>query len=389
MKIAYFDCPTGISGNMILGAMLDSGLSLGRLKKELKKTGLRGYDLIVKKMNKRGFPATHLDVAIKDTHARRAINDIYRLISISRLRKGIKTNALAIFKRLYAAEAKVHGKRTVHLHEVGAIDAIVDVVGACIGMKELGITEVYCSPLPVGYGPIKHRHGSLPNPAPAAAELLKQAVIYKKNIKSELVTPTGAAIITHFAKSFKDMPRLELKKVGLGAGTFDLNEANILRLFIGESQPSYDEDLVLEIQTNIDNMNPELYDHVIKELMKEGALDAYITQVRMKKGRPGVTLTALSDVKDKDKMTKIIFDETTTLGVRTYLVKREKLARRTLKVMTRYGGVKVKAGSHEGMVKNLSPEYSDCLKLSKKAGVPLKLVCDAARSAALRDILQD
>ena len=206
-------------------------------------------------------------------------------------------------------------------------------------------------------------------------------MIYKKNIKSELVTPTGAAIITHFAKSFKDMPRLELKKVGLGAGTFDLNEANILRLFIGESQPSYDEDLVLEIQTNIDNMNPELYDHVIKELMKEGALDAYITQVRMKKGRPGVTLTALSDVKDKDKMTKIIFDETTTLGVRTYPRKKGKLGRRTLKVMTRYGGVKVKAGSHEGMVKNLSPEYSDCLKLSKKAGVPLKLVCDAARSA--------
>ena len=255
--------------------------------------------------------------------------------------------------------------------------------------KKLDISQVYCSPLPVGYGPIKHSHGLLPNPAPAAAELMKKAIIYTKHIRGELVTPTGAAIITYFAKSFSDMPKLKLEKIGLGAGTFDLKEANILRIFIGEASAAFEEDIVLETETNIDNMNPELYDHVIKRLMKEGALDAYITPVRMKKGRPGVMLTALSNIGDKEKIARTIFNETTTLGARTYLVKREKLERKMLKVRTRYGSVKVKSGILDGNIVNLAPEYSDCAKLSKKAGVPLKLVYDAAKSAALKAFHQD
>ena len=293
MKVAYLDCPTGISGNMILAALLDAGLSLPYLKKELKKLGVKGYELQVKSVVKHGFKAKHFDVLISDKKSR-TISDIYRIINKSKLKNSVKKLSLSIFKKLYEAESKVHGGKMHHLHEVGAIDAMVDIVGAAIGFDKLGITEVYCSPLPYGHGQIKSAHGLLPNPAPATLKLLKGVPVYKKDIKAELVTPTGAAIVTTMAKSFTEMPKFELKKTGLGAGTFDLPEANIMRLFIGEAAVDYSEDLVLSIEANIDNMNPELYDHAIAALMKAGALDAYISQIKMKKNRPGVMLTALS-----------------------------------------------------------------------------------------------
>jgi uncharacterized protein (TIGR00299 family) protein len=285
-----------------------------------------------------------------------------------------------IFERLFAAEHKVHGGGA-HLHEVSATDAIVDIVGTVIALDKLGIEEIYCAPIPFGYGAIKHSHGYLPNPAPATAQLLKGAVIYKKDIKGELVTPTGAAIITTLAKSYTDMPKLKVESMGKGAGYFDLKEANILRLFIGKATAGFQEDLITAIETNIDNMNPELYSHVIDRLMNRGALDAYISNISMKKGRPGVMLTVLSSIEDKKKLIDAIFSETTTLGVRTYLIRREKLARSIVKVRTKYGIVRIKIGKKGDTLMNIAPEFKDCSRLSKKNRVPLKHIYDAARSA--------
>jgi len=386
MKIAYFDCPTGISGNMILAALLDAGLSFSYLQKELNKLKLKGYSLKLSLVNKSGFRARHFDVRMADKKSKRSIKEIYGIIDKSGLNKRVKQLSRKIFERMFAAESKVHGGSIYHLHETGAIDAMIDIVGAAIGIDKLGVQEVYCSPLPFGYGQIKSFHGMLPNPSPAAAELLKGVPLYKKNIKGELVTPTGAAIITTVAKSFTDMPKLELKNTGLGAGTFDFKEPNILRLFIGESALTYSEDLVAAIEANIDNMNPELYDHVISSLMKAGALDATVTFAKMKKGRPGVLLTVLTKLKDKNKALDKVFSETTTLGIRTYLVKREKLERTFKQVKTRYGNVSVKIGKAGKTLKNISPEYEDCAKLSRKTGLPLKAIYDEAKSQALRSL---
>jgi len=376
---------------MILAALIDAGLSLSYLAKELKKLKIKGYSLKLSNVTKNGFRAKHFDVAIKETKRERSIGKIYRIIDKSSLNKEVKKLSRKIFENLYKAESRVHGKAIPHLHETGAIDAMIDIVGAAIGFHKLGIKEVYCSPLPFGYGPIKSSHGTLSNPAPATTELLSGVPVYKKNIKGELVTPTGAAIITTVAKSFTDMPKLELKHTGLGAGTFNFpaspsggSEANILRLFVGEAVESYSEDLIAVIETGIDNMNPELYDHIINVLMKAGALDAYITYAKMKKKRPGVELTVLSDLENKDKLIDKVFSETTTLGIRTYLVKREKLERYQKKVKTKYGSVLVKIGKVGNIIKNISPEYEDCAKLSRKKGIPLKLIYDEAKSEALK-----
>ncbi len=384
MKIAYFDCPTGISGNMILAALLDAGLSLPYLTRELKKLSIKGYSLKLTSVSRNGFRAKHLDVVIKENKDERSIKEIYKIIDKSALKHSVKALSKNIFNALYKAESRVHGKNISHLHETGAIDAIIDIVGAAIGLDKLGIEEVYCSPLPFGYGPIKSSHGTLPNPAPATAELLSGVPVYKKNIRGELVTPTGAAIISTIAKSFTDMPKLELKMTGLGAGTFSFPEANILRLFVGEANESFSEDIAAAIETSIDNLNPEFYDHVIASLMKAGAFDAHITFANMKKKRPGVILSVLSDLKNKDKLIDKVFSETTTLGVRTYLVKREKLDRCFGQVKTKYGSVAVKIGKIGKTVKNLSPEYEDCAKLSRKKGVPLKIIYDEAKSEALK-----
>ncbi|MFH1709704.1 MAG: nickel pincer cofactor biosynthesis protein LarC [bacterium] len=386
MKIAYFDCPTGLSGNMILAALLDAGLSISCLTKELKKLKLKDYSLKFSTVSKKGFKAKHLDVLVADKGGKRTIDDIQAVIKKSGLNKNVKQLSKRIFEKLFKAESKVHGGAIFHLHETGATDAIIDIVGAAIGLDRLGIKEVYCSPLPFGYGPIKSSHGMLPNPAPATAELLRNVPVYRKNIKGELVTPTGAAIITTIAKSFTDMPKLELKRTGLGAGTSDFAEANILRLFVGESRDMA-EDAVAAIETCIDDLNPEFYDHIIAILMKAGALDAYITFAKMKKKRPGVILTVLSDLRDKDKLIDKVFSETTTLGVRTYLVKREKLDRYHEQVKTKYGSVSVKIGKAGDVIKNVSPEYDDCARLSRKKGVPIKLIYDEARSKSLNRIL--
>lgn len=386
MKIAYFDCPTGASGNMILAALIDAGVSLPYLKNELKKINIKGYELVVKETIKKGFRAKHLDVVISDD-GNRTISDIYSLIKKSKLKLSIKRMALIIFKRLYEAEKKVHAGHTkMHLHEVGATDAIVDIVGTVIALDKLGVKEVYSSPLPCGYGAILHGHGILPNPAPATALLLKGASIYKKDIKGELVTPTGAVLITSLAKSYSALPKAKVLSLGLGSGTSDLNEANILRAFICETDTPFDEDLIFNIEANIDNMDPKKNDSVISELMRDGALDASIRQIKMKKGRTGILLSVMCEIKDKEKLTKTIFKITPTIGVRTYLLKRDKLKRYFIKIKTRFGPINVKVGVLDKEILNISPEYEDCAKAARQTKASVTSIMSEARAKAIQKL---
>jgi len=329
MRIAYFDAPSGLSGNMIIGALLDAGLELNYLKKQLSSIRVTRYALRVTKTKKRGLAGTYFNVILEKSSQQRSLPDILTIISRSKLSRSVKTSSSRIFKRLAESEAKVHGVpiNKVHFHEVGAVDAIVDIVGACIGLEKLGIEKIYCSPLPNGKGKIVHAHGLLPNPAPAAAELLKGVPTYGTGIKGELVTPTGAAIITTLAESFGDLPRLKVEHIGYGAGSIDLPIPNLLRVFIGEAELPTEHDAILQIEANIDDMDPKDYDRAIARLMKAGALDASVQPIRMKKQRAAVKLEVLCRPEDKDKVLDALFTETTTIGTRIFLVKREKLRR--------------------------------------------------------------
>ena len=329
MRVAYFDAPSGLSGNMIIGALLDAGLDKSYLIRELGKLRITRYALRVTGTKKHGITGTYFNVALRGEDKQRSLKDILKIINRSRLSKNVKTLSGKIFRRLAAAEAKIHGvpANRVHFHEVGAIDAIIDIVGACIGFEKLGIEMIFCSPLPSGKGKIVHAHGLLPNPSPAAAELLKGAPIYSNGIKGEMVTPTGAAIITTLADSFGDLPKLSVEAIGYGAGSPTLPIPNLLRVFIGEAQIPTEHDAILQIETNIDDMDPRHYDRAIAEIMKAGALDASVQPIRMKKKREAVKLEALCKPDDKDNILEAVFTETTTIGVRIYLVKREKLRR--------------------------------------------------------------
>jgi uncharacterized protein (TIGR00299 family) protein len=335
MRIAYFDCPTGISGNMILGALIDAGLDKDYLRKELLKLQTSNFkppnkaQIKILKTKKHGLVGTHFNVNVKKNDLHRTLSDILRIIKRSKLSAKVKKLSSKIFRRLAEAEAKVHGipVNKVHFHEVGAVDAIIDIVGACIGLEKLGIEKTYCSPLPNGKGKIVHAHGLLPNPAPAAAELLKGVPTFGAGIKGELVTPTGAAIISTLVESFSDIPKLEVEQIGYGAGSIDLPIPNLLRVFIGEAELPAEHDAILQIETNIDDMDPKHYDRAIASLMKAGALDASVQPIRMKKQRAAVKLEVLCKPEDKDKILDTIFTETTTIGTRICLVKREKLRR--------------------------------------------------------------
>lgn len=368
---------------MFLGALLDAGLLVDLLNNELKKLQITdhksrtNYKLQIVKARKHGIFGIHLEVKTKKQTESRNLKDILSIISKSKLNLNIKRLAGAIFRRLAEAEAKVHGVpvNKVHFHEVGAIDSIVDIVGAAIGLDHFGIEEIKTSPINVGSGRIKSSHGMLPIPAPATAELLKGFSVYNSGIKKELTTPTGAAIISTLAKPAEVMPRLKVETIGFGAGTFDLAEQpNLLRIFIGESELPTEKDAVLQIETNIDDMDPRLFDKAIAALMKVGALDAYIEPLRMKKQRNAVKLSVLCRPENKDRVLEVLFDQTTTLGARVFMVRREKLGRKIRRVKTGYGKVKVKLGSLGKKLKTYAPEYEDLRRISKKHRVPLSRI---------------
>ncbi len=382
MKVAYFDCFSGISGDMIIGALIDLGLDINFLKKELKKLNLGNYDIKVKKVIKNEISATKFDVIVKHKHyhKERNLKEINKIIENSKLDNKIKNTIKKIFNKIAVAESKIHNKsiNKIHFHEIGAIDTIIDVAGAVIGFKKLRIERIYCSKLNVGTGFVEFSHGKFPIPAPATAEILKGVRIYNNDTKAELVTPTGAAIITTLAKKFGEMPAIKVEKIGYGAGTKDLEQPNVLRVFLGKSDKMINETINV-IETNIDNMNPEIYPYVIDKLMENGALDAYLTNIIMKKGRLAIKLTVLADIKDTDKLCNIIFDETTTLGLRIYQATRKKLDREIKTIKTKYGNVRVKISKLNNQIKNIMPEYEDCVRIAKNKKIPLKKVYEEVK----------
>ncbi|MBI5096665.1 MAG: nickel pincer cofactor biosynthesis protein LarC [Nitrospirae bacterium] len=383
MKIAYFDCFSGISGDMILGALIDAGLPFDRLQEGLSKLNLDGYTLTVSTVLKKGIKATKVDVVIESPELPgRPLKYLREIISESALDLSVKEQSLSIIQRLAGAEAVVHNcpVEEVHFHEVGHIDTIVDVVGAVYGLQLLGVGRVVASPIDTGSGYVRMSHGVFPIPVPATAELLKGIPVYSSGIERELTTPTGAAIITTMASSFQALPEMRLLAVGYGAGGWDLPEkANVLRILVGEDVQGYDADEVMLLETNIDDMNPQIYEYLIERLLQAGALDVYLTPIMMKKSRPAHILSIVTRVEDLDAIKRLVFKETTTLGIRGSKVTRSILKREIKEVELPYGKVRVKISGGPGGVSNISPEYEDCKRLALETGVPLKDIMDTVK----------
>ena len=386
MKIAYFDCFAGISGDMVLGAVLDAGADEARFRQELAKLPIE-FDLQVSKVVKQGIQATDVRVIVPHEHHHRRLNDIEALIEAADLSESVKARSIAVFHRLAEAEGAVHGisPEEVTFHEVGAVDAIADIVGSAIGMELLGIEEVYASPLPMGHGFVEAAHGKIPLPAPATVEILKGVPVYDAGIQGELVTPTGAAIIRTLASEFGEMPPMTLQATGYGAGKTEFPFPNVLRLMIGEPCSQSDvsdrdklQTRVAIVETNIDDMNPEFYDLVFERLFKAGALDVYLTPIYMKKNRPANLLTAICPVETKDEVSQVILTETTTFGVRISMASRRCLERKWETVSTRYGEIRIKIGLMGDKEITASPEYEDCKKAAEAHNVPVRTVYQEA-----------
>ena len=439
-RIAYLDCFSGISGDMFLGALVDAGVPEKLLEDAVEALHIRAR-LEVSRVKRNGISAVKVDVyshgekdlpreqyweqrrqqgqsgghhqghrhapaqpqqvvellehnyapgntpsheAHEHKHGR-GLTEIREIIGRSAISDGAKATAIAIFEALGAAEAKIHNTDVehVHFHEVGAVDAMVDIVCAAVGAEALGVDEIICSPLNVGGGTVRCEHGTLPVPAPATLELLKDAPVYSSGIQSELVTPTGAAIVKTLASSFAAFPSMTIEKSGYGAGTRDFpGHANIVRLVIGEAQAAITaevpEETVAVLEANLDDLNPQVYGYVLDRLLEEGALDAFGLPVQMKKNRPGMLLTVLCRPMDATRLTELIFKETTTLGVRQRQEARRALARKWVTVATRWGEVRMKLASMNGSVTNYAPEYEDCRRIAAEHHVPLKAVLSEA-----------
>ena len=385
MKLAYFDCFSGISGDMTLGALVDAGCDVVRLREGLKALRVPGWELTAEKVWKNGMAATHVKVRTEDQSKHRSLSAILEILDRSVLAPAVKSRASAIFQKLGKAEATVHDVpiEKIHFHEVGAVDAIVDIVGACIGFDELGIERFACSPLNVGGGTAKMAHGVLPVPAPATAKLLQGAPTYSNGVQKELVTPTGAAIVATLCDHFGPQPPMAVSAIGYGAGTADLEgQPNVVRIMIGEAVAAvsgiFDEEISV-IEANLDDMNPQIYGHLQERALAAGALDVYTTPVQMKKNRPGTLLTVLCKPSDVEAMMNLVFAETTTFGARTYRAQRRTLPRELVNVQTRFGQLRVKVSRVNGNVLHATPEYEDCKKAATEQNVPLQVVMEEAR----------
>ena len=386
MKIAYFDCFAGISGDMALGALVDAGASLGDLTEELYKLDLQGYHVEAMKIVKRGISATSLGVVVDEQHRERGFAQIRRIIEASELSDAVKARSVAIFRRLGEAEAKIHGKdiEEIHFHEVGAVDAIVDIVGVCICLDLLGIDRACASPIPTFHGSVKMAHGTLPLPAPATVELLKGAPWRELGIEGEIVTPTGAAILAELADSYGPMPAMRVESIGYGAGKKDFGIPNVLRVMVGQAvEESGEVEEVAVMETNIDDMSPQVYDVVMDRLFAAGALDVYLTPIQMKKNRPAVLVSVICAPEDTGRMSDILFEETSTIGIRIDRRSRTCLPREFVTVETRFGSIRVKVARKGGEVVNAQPEYDDCKAAAAAHAVPVKLVRDSALAAFL------
>jgi pyridinium-3,5-bisthiocarboxylic acid mononucleotide nickel chelatase len=386
MKTLYFDCFAGASGDMILGALVAAGVNRQELKDQLSLLGVQGYAIDFETVNRSGISATYARVqTAHDEHTHRHLSDILKIIYDSRLSESVKHRAAKIFRRLAEAEARVHNEPVehVHFHEVGALDAIVDVVGAAICFELIGIEHFVSSPLNVGSGMVEMAHGRFPVPPPAVTELLNGAPFYSTEVKGELLTPTGAAIITTVCSEFGALPELKLEQTGYGAGTREYEKfPNVLRVLIGETKDAEpDKAHLWMLETNVDDMSPQVFGHVMERAFELGALDCYFTPIQMKKNRPGVLLSILCSEDEREKLLDLLFSETTTLGVRSYQVERRALERHTVRVETQYGPIDVKVAQLNGHLVKEMPEYEQCRQAARNANVPLRIVEEAARNA--------
>ena len=383
MKTLYFDCFAGASGDMILGAMVGAGVEPNYLREQLSLLPVSGFNVDFETVNRSGLSATYARIETEPEHKHRHLSDIKQIIESSGLRDAVKQGAVAIFTRLAEAEARVHNEpiEHVHFHEVGAIDAIVDVVGAAICFDALQIDRFISSPIHVGSGMVKMAHGQFPVPPPAVTELLKGVPFYASEVKGELLTPTGAAIITTVCSEYGPVPRITTETTGYGAGTREYQGfPNVLRVLIGQTEDAgaTDERLWM-IETNLDDASPQLIGHVMDRVLESGALDCFFTAVQMKKNRPGVLLSVLSAQSEKEAVMKLLFTETTTLGIRSYEVTRRALKRSLVRVETPYGPIDVKVAHLDGRVVNEMPEFEQCRQAAANANVPLKVIEEAAR----------
>ncbi|MDD5658496.1 MAG: nickel pincer cofactor biosynthesis protein LarC [Actinomycetota bacterium] len=385
-KILYIDCFSGISGDMMVGALIDLGLDFDFLKEELGKINIGGYEVKSEKTKKSGISASKFIVETTHDHHHRTYSDILNLINSSSIKKKAKEISISIFDIIATAEAKVHQveKEKIHFHEVGAVDSIVDIAGTAIGITQLEIREVFCANIPLGKGFVQTMHGLLPVPAPATLEILRDVPVYDGNFDFEVTTPTGAAIAKSLTKSFGGIPLIKVKGTGFGCGTIEKEgPPNLLRLVLGEkSEPQGEstddfkfanENLTL-LSTNIDDASPEILGYLMEKLFEEKVLDAWTEPIFMKKNRQAVKVSVLCIKSDVEKILNILFTETSTLGIRRSEIKRYLLQRKFHTVKLPYGEAKIKVGYKEGKALTTSPEYESCRALAKKTGKPIKEV---------------
>ena len=405
MRILYFDCFSGASGDMILGALIDAGVPLGDVRRALGSLAISADTVWTDRVTRAGISATKFCVRGEDLqhdhahdhehghghdhhhhphthaheelhrHTHRTLADIGRLIDGAALSAAGKDRAKALFHRLGEAEAAIHGTPIdkVHLHEVGALDSIIDIVGTVFALETLGAGRIVSSPLNVGSGSIRSAHGLYPVPAPATLRLLQDAPVYAGPQQAEMVTPTGALLITGYAAEYGTMPAMRVKTVGYGAGTRDFADTpNVLRVVIGEADATAPAETVTVIEADIDDMNPQIFGVLMDRLLAAGALDVFYTPIQMKKNRPGTLLTIVAAPGTRERLTSIVFRETTTIGVRYRDMARECLDRETVTVRTELGDVRVKVARRNGEILNASPEFDDCVRLATEHGLPVK-----------------
>lgn len=380
-KLLYFDTLAGISGDMTIGALLDLGIDQREFLDYLKSLRLDGYQLKIKKKLSSHISCTDFDVVLDEgpeRHHHRNLSDIHHIIDHSGIPSEAKTLSKQIFQTIGEAEAHIHQKTIdeIHFHEVGAIDSIIDIVGAAVAINMLNIDTIMASPLHLGTGTVKCAHGVLPVPAPATARILRGVPVYSTGVKGELVTPTGAAIIKNLSSSFGPLPRMIVDEVGYGSGKKDFGIVNLLRVFKGRGEiiGEAGKQIITVIETNIDDMNPELYSHLVPEMLEKGALDVYLTSITMKKGRPGAKLTVLCAPDRESEFEEYLLLETTTLGTRKYQVERNCLERKIITVDTPLGPVNVKEAYRDGKLIKSAPEYESCKKIAREKGVPINEV---------------
>jgi pyridinium-3,5-bisthiocarboxylic acid mononucleotide nickel chelatase len=389
VKIAYFDCPSGAAGDMIMGALVDAGVPFDAFRTELRKLALPGWDLVRREVKKGAFRATKIDVAVDAAVHRhdRSLADIQAILEASPLDADVKERAGRVFVRLAEAEARVHGsaREAVHFHEVGAVDAIVDVTGGVLGLAMLGVGAVYVSALPLGGGFVDAAHGRMPVPGPGTAELLRGFLVVDTGVRAELVTPTGAAILTTLGRPAVSLPPMVIGAVGYGAGTRDLpGTPNVLRCFVGEAVDEAGAETIVQLETTIDDMSPQLYEPLMDRLFDVGAVDVFLTPVVMKRSRPGTVLTALCPRDRLDRLVRVLFEESSTIGLRWTEWQRATLPREMVMLSTTYGTMQFKVSRLDGRVVTVTPEFTDVARIARDKALPVREVLDQARAEGRR-----